>query len=427
MSEQGSKFYGWFLVGIFFCIYFINTTFPYYGASVINTFMAKALNLDRSTLGLGYSIFSVSLAVSAPVVGFCVNKFGTRLTLFGGGILIFLGALLMASAVATPWQYVVAFGLITGTGVSMGGAIPIQAGVTLWFKQRKAFAMSIVLSAAGVGGLIAAPLLNKIILASDGNWKIGWVLVAATAILSALLSVFFVKNRPEDMGQVPDGIPATTTHNAPSDSSSPVSQKTFQSNVAWGTGDAFRTKALWLIIFASIAYLTPYITVVAHGVVYLQEIGHPKAISAMSVGLLVFFSIIGRFASGFFGDRIEPRIIWSIALLFIVAGMVVLTKSAAMGPVSVYLYAFLVGTGMGGAYVCMATILGNYYGADSFASLMGLIFPIIFLVAALGPYLTGLVYDLRGSYVEAFIGLTVLAFVGVIGGLLATPPVVKQA
>jgi MFS family permease len=422
-SGQANKFYGWILIGAFFCIYFMNSTFPYYGASVINAYMAKTLSLDRTTLGLGFSIFTVSLALSSPLVGFSVNKIGTRWTLLGGCILIMIGSLLMSAVVSESWHFIVVFGVIIGAGVSMGGVIPIQSGVTFWFKNQKALAMSIVLSAAGIGGLLAAPLLNKVISASNDNWKLGWGLVAATATIAGIISVLAVRNKPEDMGQFPDGKPPDVDSHA----SLSIPGKIYQTTQIWKIADALKTRSLWLIILASIAFLMPYITCVAHGVVHLQYTGYPQGLSALSVGLLVFFSIIGRIIGGVLGDRIEPRIIWGMALCFVMAGMMILVKIATLGVNSIYFYAFFMGTGMGAAYVCMATIVGNYFGAQSFASVMGAIFPVIFLAAALGPFLAGFIYDRMGSYDHAFYGLAALAFVGSGMVLMAKPPLTAES
>jgi len=411
------------MVGVLFSIYFLNSTFPYYGAGVINAYMAKALNLDRTTIGLGFSIFSVSLALTSPLVGICIDRLGIRLTLFCGGLLIMLGALLMTLMITGPWHYNVVFGVIVGAGVSMGGAIPVQAGVTNWFKKRKAIAMSVVLSAAGIGGLLAAPLLNKVIDTFDNNWKMGWFVVMATAALSAALAGLGVRNKPEDLGQVPDGIQPSKEPAKTSGAGLAGAGKVYHSSGPWKMREALKTKALWLIILASVAFLMPYVTCVAHTVMYLQDMGHPESFAALSVGLLVFFSIIGRLLGGGFGDRVEPRVIWFFGLCSVLAGMVVLTKAGSLGSISVYIYTILVGAGFGAAYVCMATIVGNYFGAQSFAPIMGMIFPIIFLAAALGPFLAGSAYDNLGSYHRVFYGLTALAFTGAIIILFAKPPI----
>jgi MFS transporter, OFA family, oxalate/formate antiporter len=65
-------------------------------------------------------------------------------------------------------------------------------------------AFALVLVGAGLGGSIAAPLLTRVIAAARGNWRAGWFCLCAVALMAALMSMF-VKNRPEDAGQVADG------------------------------------------------------------------------------------------------------------------------------------------------------------------------------------------------------------------------------
>jgi len=89
---------------------------------------------------------------------------------------------------------------------------------------------------------------------------------------------------------------------------------------------------------------------------------------------------------------------------------------------AVYAYAATLGVGMGASYVCMITLTGNYFGADAYAKIAGLLFPISIVLAALSPILAGLAYDKLGSYRIAFYGTMVLTFLGASLILFATPP-----
>ncbi len=171
MMSQRKIFYGWIMVGVLWVIYFINMAFPYYGAGVINTHMAKALSLDRSILGLGFMIIAFSQGLPGPLIALCLNKKGLRSTIIAGSLVIVLGALFMALWVSTGWQYVVVFGVVIGLGVGFSSAIPVQTGITLWFSKKRALALSLALTAAGIGGFVAAPLLNRVISFAQGNWR----------------------------------------------------------------------------------------------------------------------------------------------------------------------------------------------------------------------------------------------------------------
>ncbi|WP_319409419.1 MFS transporter [uncultured Desulfosarcina sp.] len=417
MATNKEYFYGWTLVGVMFMLYLINGTFPYYGASVINTHMAHSLDLSKSVLGLGFSVFTISLALSAPLVGFCITRRGIRFTFTMGGLIILVGAVLMATVVTSGWLFILVFGIVVGLGVSMGSAIPAQTGVTNWFRRRRAMAMAIVLSSTGIGAIVCTPLMNRVIVSFDHDWRAGWLLVIAMTVVSSFLAAIAVKNRPEDLGQVPDGIPG---------GSNPAvrtkAHHVYQSAGSWSLKASLGTRAIWLIVFAAIAFLCPFVTCVAHSLVHLQSLGCPDTLVVLSLGLMAFFSIIGRLLAGGLGDRVEPRRIWSVALFSTAMGMIFLIHFDDWGNAAVYLYAFCMGAGMGGAYVSLATIVGNYFGPRYFASIMGTIFPIIFLVAGVAPYAAGFNYDLQGNYTAAFYVLMVLSITGAVAILFAAPP-----
>ena len=171
MPEQLPKqdFYGWKLVAALFAIYLLNTAFPYYGGTVLNAYMAEDLGLSRSALGLGFSVFVIAIGVTSPIVGLLVNTLGIRATLFLGSLLLTAGSLAMALIVSQAWHYYVIFGALCGLGFSVGGVIPVQSGVTYWFRRKKPLAMSIVLCAAGLGSLISILVLNRVVSSLDNH------------------------------------------------------------------------------------------------------------------------------------------------------------------------------------------------------------------------------------------------------------------
>jgi MFS family permease len=414
-----SKFYGWSLVGVLWILYLINVGFPYYGGGVINPFMAKSLNMSRSILGLGFTIITLIMGLSGPLIAFAINKKGIRFTMFWGSLTIVLGALLMASVVTNGWQFILIFGVVIGIGSSFGSAIPVQTGVTLWFKKKRALAMSIAITASGVGGFIAAPAVNKIITATNGNWKVAWLCVAGASGLAAIVDILFVRNKPSDLGQVPDGLRES---NAPviSSGAKPNLSSVYRTTEDWKVGQAIKTPALWLLILSFVLISGPFISFIAHGVAHLKDLGHPPAVAALSLGFISLSSIAGRLLAGTLGDRIEPRYIWSVSLLLCLTGILVVIKATSL--MQIYLYAILLGIGYGAVYLCWLTMTSNYFGANAFASIMGMQAPFVTLIGAITPFLVGLAYDYQGNYSTAFMVMAALTFLGVFLILFAKPP-----
>ncbi len=198
-------FYGWKVLAALAAIAAINQGGTYLGAAVINAPMAKDLALSRGTLGLGSTVFVLCIALTAPLVARMVNSFGARATLCTGSLLVALGSILLATCASRGWHFVVGYGFLLGAGCSFGSMVAAQSCATLWFEKRRAMALALVLVGAGLGGSISAPLLTSIIAAAQGNWRAGWFCLSGAALTAALVSLRFVKNRPEDVGQVANG------------------------------------------------------------------------------------------------------------------------------------------------------------------------------------------------------------------------------
>lgn len=418
-KRTDAGFYGWKLVGVVFIVYLLNTAFPYYGGSVLNAVMAEDLGFSRSALGYGFSAFILCMGLTSPVVGVLVNTLGVRRTLFIGGLILTAGALAMAALTAGEIQYWLFFGGICGLGFSLGGVIPVQSLVTYWFKRQKPLAMSIVLCASGVGSILSIPILNNIVDSFDGNWRMGWYFVAFTSLLSAFIALIWVRNKPGDLGQEPDGGPEIEGVSGNSDTGSATPQ-VYQSATSWRTAEAFRTRAALLIIIAACAFTIVFNVCIAHGVVHLRDQGFESAITANSVGWLIMASIIGRLACGTVGGRVEPRLIWSGGLAALALGL--FTLSIAKSDWQVYVYTLSAGVGFGASYVSMANIMGNYFGPDSFAPLLGILTTITCVVGAASPALAGISYDQFGGYGPAFNAFIGLALIAAVGIALAHPP-----
>jgi MFS family permease len=406
------RFYGWPLLGIFMCVFVATLAFPFFGASVVNAAMAKELGLERSLLGLAFTLMVLCSGLPGPLVALVMLKVGARLTVVFGALIIALGSVLIATLVSTGWHFVLLFGVV-GVGVSFSAAIPAQTTITQWFSRKRAFALSILWLSVGAGGSIAAPLLGKII-ATTGNWRSGWWLIAALALVAAALAFFFVKNTPAEIGQAPDG---DVLGAAPAAAGA---RRIFQTSEAWTLRQALRTRAFWIITACAIIYSLPLTVMFAHMIVHLKDLGHTASVAAMGLGLIGLSQVVGKLTVGFLGDRIEPRYLWGIAMMLMAVGLVVAIDARTAN--DIYLFAFLLGSGMGASLVSLPAMIGNYFGPKTFAGLMGAQTPIITIAVSSAPLLVGVVYDRLGSYEPSFIALSGMLVAGGFMILFARPP-----
>jgi len=416
---QNRPFYGWKVLTALAAIAAVNQGGTYLGAAVVNAPMAKALGLSRGTLGLGSTIFILSIALTAPLVARMVNSFGARATLCTGSLLVALGSLLLATFASRGWHFVVGYGFLLGAGCSFGSTVSAQSCAALWFEKRRAMALALVLVGGGVGGSISAPLLTGVIAAAHGNWRAGWFCLSAAGLIAALVSIVFVKNRPEEVGQVADGDakPGSEISSAVASQRSPI----YRTRDLWTVRKAVRTPAFWLLTLASIGESVPGTATIAHAVPHLRDLGHTAAAAGSAVGIFSVCSIMGSLMVGFLCDRIDPRIAWAACILTIGAGVFIATRAGS--DVAMYLFTGMIGFGSGAALACWHATVANYFGPASFPSILSAQMPVSTTLAAASPFLTGMVYDIQGSYTPAFLALGAFSVLTAILLFFAKPPV----
>jgi MFS family permease len=407
MTRQ-SQFYGWKLLAVFWFILFANFAFPLYGASVVNTYMAEALHWDRTQLGTAYAIYQLMIGVPAPLIAILILKKGVRFSASIGCWVVAAGALLMSTVVHTSLQVDLVYGLMIGLGAITGGVLVSQTAINYWFDRYKGLAITIVHTGGTFGGFVAARLLDKVIRASGGNWRAGWWMIAGLSTICALLAMLFVRERPADLGQFPDGATAAGSTAPPAASS--ARERVHKTSEHWTLLDALRTPAIWLILISLLGFSAGYPLYIAHGNAHLRDLGYSPEQAASSISIMLLCALFGTLFFATIADRIEPRITWAVASLVFAAGM--LLALHASGAAGLYLYAILLGTSFGVCFSAMMVLPANYYGVKGYPQVISLMMVIGTTAGALGARIAGMVFDRVHSYTPVFYcvaGLSVLA------------------
>jgi MFS family permease len=289
--------------------------------------------------------------------------------------------------------------------------------VNNWFIRRRSLAMSLIFVSGGVGGLIFPPFISWLI--TNFGWQVAWVCLASIhLILAVIIGGTFVRNKPEEIGQFPDGDTNLSVGGAIGNNI--VATRVYQTPVDWTVRAAFRTRALWLILACDLALWFPLGTIIIHQVAYLQDRGFTSLMAATALGLMVGISIIGRLLFGLLGTRFEGRYLIATCLALMFAGVLVLMNASTA--LLVYTCSILCGIGYGGMLVNIPVIFGAYFGRTYYARILGWTSPILTVFGAGSPLIAGLIYDVTGSYMLAFQLGVLLLGAGIILALWARPP-----
>jgi len=414
--SKRQSFYGWKLVAVLWVLDFLNMGFPLYGGAVINTYMLKQIAMERSTYGLGFTLLNLFVGLPSTVVAATILRWGSRRTFAIGSGVILLGTLWMSYYASKPWHYLVGFGVIIASGISFGTLVPVTVTVTRWFHRYRGRAMAIPLGASGFAGFVGAPLVNKILAANGGNWRQAWRFVAAIMVLSAIVALLFVRERPEDLGQTLDGAP-------PGAQADPARvTNALVTRFAWAPAQVYRTTTYWLIVIGGFACQFPFFFFTAHWILHLRQHGISPGDAAWAMGLFTMGAIGGRLIGGWLMDIMRARLAFMSGLCCYFVGSLLAIRVDANHFAIAIAAAILYGVGFGWTFVCLNTITAHYYGLSAFPKVNGMVLLLTGVVGSPAGVIGGKLFDHFGNYAPAFALNIFTSAVGILALAFATMP-----
>lgn len=409
-----TTFFGWKNLGLLFGVYLFAVGFVYYSFNVIFPEMVRETGWKRGDASWAQTLHGVMFSAFVPVAALLTNRFGARATIATGIGVLIAGCILLGTIAHSIMAWTILWGVVMAFGLALGGVIPIQTTVAQWFSLRRATAIGLVMSAAGLGGFLAQPLFTWV-MQDFGGWQSGWLAATGFAVVAVVL-VSWVVNRPEDLGEHPDGIVPGSEAHAQQRSATRI----YRTQDTWTLAEALRTPTLWLLIVLFLGTVMPLYLLAVHGVLHLTDLDYDRMQAASVLSFMLAGSACARFPLGWLGDRVEPRVILFCLLIGAAVALAIVWQAPGLG--WLLLAGALFGAAYGGTLVLVPAIIANYFGAASFASINGFVFPVQLVIASAVPVGAGYLADRTGSYDASFIGLTGYALLAAICTLWARPP-----
>lgn len=422
-KTQAGGFYGWWLLFFLWFAYTMSIGVAFYSTVVLYPFMIAETGWARGEVMMGFTIIMLIMGFTAPLTAWMINRSGARTTMFIGGLIAAVASFLMGLYGHT-YSVFLALSVPIGLGVSLASVLPVQTVAISWFNRRRALALGLVLGGGAIGGFLAPQLVSAVVTSAGGNWRIGWFIIAIASAIGAMVALLGVRNYPSDLGQHPDGLAADGAKAA--DAATTRASRTYRTTARWTVRSAVKTPALWFLIIAVSGSFFLWYMVLTQTPLHLRDRGFDPAMAAFFYSLALGLSIVGRFAIAAVGDIVEPRILFAIAVLCILLGGILFWFVSPSAMWIAYLYPFLAGFGFGAAYICIPTIIGNYWGTEAFAGINGLTTPITMVFEAIAAPLAGFLYDLQHTYFNILLIAWVGAAIGFTAMLLCKPPTPKE-
>jgi predicted MFS family arabinose efflux permease len=281
-----------------------------------------------------------------------------------------------------------------------------------WFIRKRGKAMSIMFVGFPLGIAIAAPVTHVLI--NLLGWRDAWgVLGVAGSTVVLLITRLVLRNRPEDMELMPDGMPPPTREAGEAGAGS-----RYQPDYSWTLHDAIRTGAFWRM---AVAFGTVMLGMSAIGLFWVPYFIHQGFAASMAAWALAVYAasqaatsiVLARFV-----DRYQPRFLAMFGYASFIAAFVLMRNAAV--PWQMFTTAVLGGAGVGSGMLLQAQMWPSYFGRANIGTIRGAALPVTLAFSGVGSAATGLIFDATGSYTPAW--WTAMAMLGLGAVLLMMTP-----
>ena len=390
-------FYGWVIVAVVFVTMAVGvnarTAFSLLFPPILDEF-----GWERGVTAGAFSFGFLVSAVLSPSLGRLMDRRGPRVVMEMGVALMAAG-LLLAPLAREPWHLYATLGVLVGGGSVVLGYTGQALFLHNWFVRRRGLAMSVAFSGVGVGSIVLLPWLQTLIGAS--GWRAAcWAMAILVLVLLAPLNLL-LRRRPEDLGLHPDG--DSSSRNGPASSQAANVVDVAWAAVDWTLGRAVRTARFWWIALGYFFGLFSWYAVQVHQTKYLIEIGFSPASAAWALGLVSLAGIPGQIALGHLSDRIGREWVWTVGSLgFALCYLTLLLLRHTPTPPLLYLMVVSQGMLGYGLTSVVGAIPAEIFQGPHYGTIFGTLMLASIAGGATGPWVTGALHDVTGSYTLAF-------------------------
>ena len=136
------------------------------------------------------------------MAGYLIDKYGPRIMTLIGATLAGIGFLLLPLA-SDLLSFVLIYVGIVALGINAGFHNSAGAIVNAWFVRRRGLAFGIISVGIALGGGVMTPIVAAVVL--EWGWRWAVTLSGLMILLVGVPLSLLIRNRPEDVGQHPDG------------------------------------------------------------------------------------------------------------------------------------------------------------------------------------------------------------------------------
>jgi MFS family permease len=399
---HGRLHYGWVMVAIVFLVLLAAAgvrSVP----SVMIVPVGNEFHWSRATISFAVAVNLLLYGLIGPFAAALMERVGTRkVTLLA--IVIMAVGIGLTPFMDAPWQLVLLWGVVIGTGSGLAALVLGAVIAARWFATQRGLVMGILTSSVAAGQLIFLPTLAKIVEA--GGWR--WAAVMVALVLVALFPAvaLLMREQPGDLGLLPygarpDAAPAT---DGPQQNPFSVALTSLV--------DGLVSRDFWLL---SLSFLVCGAStnglIGTHFIPFCIEHNVQPVAAAGMLASMGIFNFLGVTASGWLTDRFDGRylLFWYYGLRGL--SLLFLPYVFHFSFAGLLLFEVFFGLDWIATVPPTVRLTGNAFGVQRAGMMFGWLMAMHQIGSAAVAWGAGLMHDHLGSYGSSFVISGLLCFV----------------
>ena len=373
-ESQVDSPYAWFRLAIAVTVATIGGV-GLWSIQVILPVVQAEFGVARGGASLPYTMTMVGLVFGSLIMGKLSDRVGIVPPVVAGAVALGIGYV-AASYAGSLWAFAAIYGLVIGFIGSAAMFGPLIADTSLWFVRRRGLAIALAASGNYIAGTVWPPIIEHFI--ATVGWRQTHIGIGLFCLATLLPLAFLLRRKPP--AHEP-GIAVT------------------------GGGDSRRALGLspnltqGLIVLMGLSCCVAMSMPQVHIVAYCVDLGYGPARGAEMLSLMLGFGALSRFASGWVLDRIG-------GLRTLLLGSVLQAAALAFylpfdGLASLYVISAVFGLVQGGIVPSYPFIVREMFPAKEAGFRISLALSATLAGMALGGWMSGVIFDLTGSYQAA--------------------------
>jgi len=407
-TTAATQTYRWVICAVSMLVLMVSNGMTLGGMAVFDIELMKSLSevagreISVTEIKLRDTIMLATASVFGLGSGWLADKVGAK-PLILVGLAIFAAGNFFYSQVQTlahMYWIQVSFGAV----LALCGLMINVYLISSWFDKQRGLAIGLVLGGSSIGNALF-PQLNTWLM-TIGDWRQVFEWIALIPLVLIPVAYFFLKPGPNSAGRV-----ATGTNSGP-----PLELP------GYTLREALLSRNFWIV--ATIAMCTFYciLGMSANVFIYMSKSNYSAADASTGVSILFIGGLIGKVISGYLAENFGHKLILLTGLALMFSGAVSMLFAIQLDS-SAALWTGLVafGFGWGGIYTLIQLLSADLFGMRALGKILAAVNILDAAGGALGPVMTGVLYDSSGSYFLPFAVITGLLLVATLAASLLDP------